>query len=75
MRRVNAVAVGVVFALGGIFGSVPARAQTAVTAFEGARLIVGDGTHHRERGAGGRRREDRRTRAQRALQYRRAPRG
>ena len=44
MRRVNAVAAGAVFALGGIFGSVPARAQSAVTAFEGARLIVGDGT-------------------------------
>jgi imidazolonepropionase-like amidohydrolase len=39
MRGVSAVAVAVVLALGGFAGS--ARAQ--VTAFEGARLIVGDG--------------------------------
>jgi imidazolonepropionase-like amidohydrolase len=40
MRRLNAIMVTVILALGVLAG--PARAQT-VTAFEGARLIVGDG--------------------------------
>jgi imidazolonepropionase-like amidohydrolase len=40
MRRLNAIMVAVILALGVLAG--PARAQT-VTAFEGARLIVGDG--------------------------------
>ena len=44
MRRVNVAAFAATFALGvlAVFAS-PARAQTGVTAFEGARLIVGDG--------------------------------
>jgi predicted amidohydrolase YtcJ len=44
MRRVNVAAFATTFALGvlAVFAS-PARAQTGVTAFEGARLIVGDG--------------------------------
>ena len=44
MRRVNVVAVAATVALAGFAGLAgPARAQTGVTAFEGARLIVGDG--------------------------------
>jgi imidazolonepropionase-like amidohydrolase len=44
MRRVNVVAVAATVALAGFAGPAdPARAQTGVTAFEGARLIVGDG--------------------------------
>jgi hypothetical protein len=44
MRRVNVAALAATFALGvlAVFAS-PARAQTGVTVFEGARLIVGDG--------------------------------
>ena len=43
MRRVNAVAVGAIVAVGVLAGfALPAPAQS-VTAFEGARLIVGDG--------------------------------
>ena len=45
MRRVNAVAVAATVALIVFAGyAVSPRAQTAVTAFEGARLIVGDGS-------------------------------
>ena len=46
MRRVNAVAVAATVVLGLSVGfAVPARAQApAVTVFEGARLIVGDGS-------------------------------
>jgi imidazolonepropionase-like amidohydrolase len=44
MRQVNVVAVAATVALAGFAGLAdPARAQTGVTAFEGARLIVGDG--------------------------------
>jgi imidazolonepropionase-like amidohydrolase len=44
MRRVNVVAVAATAALAVCAGLAgPARAQTGVTAFEGARLIVGDG--------------------------------
>ena len=44
MRRVNVVAVAATVALAGFAGLAdPARAQTGVTALEGARLIVGDG--------------------------------
>jgi imidazolonepropionase-like amidohydrolase len=42
MRRVNVVAVAATVALV-VWLAGPARAQTGVTAFEGARLIVGDG--------------------------------
>src|SRR5215831_13101329 len=45
MRRVSAVALAATIAL--VFSSgfaTPASAQTGVTAFEGARLIVGDGS-------------------------------
>jgi imidazolonepropionase-like amidohydrolase len=44
MRRVNVAAFATTFVLGflAVFAS-PARAQIGVTAFEGARLIVGDG--------------------------------
>jgi len=43
MRRVNGVAIAASVALGAVAGFVfPARAQSGVTAFEGARLIVGD---------------------------------
>ena len=44
MRRVNVVAFAATVALGFLAAfALPARAQTGVTAFEGARLIVGDG--------------------------------
>src|SRR5687767_481718 len=44
MRGVNAIAVAATFALSILaWSAVPVRTQTAVTAFEGARLIVGDG--------------------------------
>ena len=43
MRRVNVVAVAATVALVVCGLAGPARAQTGVTAFEGARLIVGDG--------------------------------
>jgi hypothetical protein len=44
MRRVNVAALATTFALGALaVFAAPARAQTGVTAFEGARLIVGDG--------------------------------
>jgi len=43
MRRVNGVAVAASVALGAVAGfAFPAQAQSGVTAFEGARLIVGD---------------------------------
>jgi imidazolonepropionase-like amidohydrolase len=44
MRRVNVVAVAATLAIGFLAVAAPARAQTGVTAFEGARLIVGDGS-------------------------------
>ena len=45
MRRVNAVAFAATVVLGLLAGfASPASAQTDVTAFEGARLIVGDGS-------------------------------
>jgi imidazolonepropionase-like amidohydrolase len=45
MRRVNAFAIAAIYALGILAGiAVPARTQTGVTAFEGARLIAGDGS-------------------------------
>jgi imidazolonepropionase-like amidohydrolase len=45
MRRVNAVAVAATAVFGLLAGfASPARAQTSLTAFEGARLIVGDGS-------------------------------
>ena len=44
MRRVNVAALAAAVALGCLAAfAPPARAQTGVTAFEGARLIVGDG--------------------------------
>ena len=44
MRRVNVVAFAATVALGFLAAfALPASAQTGVTAFEGARLIVGDG--------------------------------
>jgi len=44
MRRVNVAALAAAVALGCLAAfALPARAQTGVTAFEGARLIVGDG--------------------------------
>jgi capsular polysaccharide biosynthesis protein len=43
MRRVNVAALATTFALVLAVFASPARAQTGVTAFEGARLIVGDG--------------------------------
>ena len=44
MRRVNVVAFAATVALGFLAAfALPAGAQTGVTAFEGARLIVGDG--------------------------------
>jgi imidazolonepropionase-like amidohydrolase len=43
MRRVSGLAVAAAFALGLWAGLVPVRAQTGMTVFEGARLIVGDG--------------------------------
>jgi imidazolonepropionase-like amidohydrolase len=42
MRRVNILAATAILALGVLDGP-PARAQSSVTAYEGARLIVGDG--------------------------------
>ncbi len=42
MRRVNAVAVVIALAIAGFSG--PASAQSGITAYEGARLIVGDGS-------------------------------
>ena len=42
MRRVNAIAVVITLAMAGFSG--PASAQTGITAYEGARLIVGDGS-------------------------------
>ena len=45
MRRVNVVAVVATIALGVLAGfAVPAVGQTGITVFEGARLIVGDGS-------------------------------
>jgi imidazolonepropionase-like amidohydrolase len=41
MRRVNAIAAATVVSLAGLIG--PAYAQSGVTAYEGARIIVGDG--------------------------------
>jgi imidazolonepropionase-like amidohydrolase len=44
MRRVNAATVLAALALGAVAGSATsARSQTSVTAFEGVRIIVGDG--------------------------------
>jgi imidazolonepropionase-like amidohydrolase len=44
MRKVNAVTVLAALALGAVAGSATsARSQTSVTAFEGVRIIVGDG--------------------------------
>jgi imidazolonepropionase-like amidohydrolase len=43
MRRVNVVKVAAILAVAVLAGfAVPARGQTGVTAFEGARLIIGD---------------------------------
>ena len=56
MHRMNVIAVAAVVTLGFLVGfGIPASAQS-VTAFEGARLIVGDGRGDRERdtGRGGR---------------------
>jgi imidazolonepropionase-like amidohydrolase len=45
MARVNVVAVAATFALAVLAGFAgPARGQTGITVFEGARLIVGDGS-------------------------------